>query len=919
MGQHFNFFLLQFLFMCQGDEHEDAAMDGDPLPTSEAASLLSELVTNPSVGCSWVGVTCSQEGDTVVGIEWPSQGLTGRLGNQFGGLVNLTVFDFENNELTGTIPSDLGLLTRLEVVHLEQNSFTGTIPSELGLLREIIRFDLEKNQLEGTIPPLLVANLPSIERLYLDNNNLQGTIPSELGLSRSLRRIRVNGNQLTGTIPLQIADIPTLQRFYVNQNELEGSIPAVLGNNPILSDMQMFGNSFTGTVPANLEAKGICGENMYAVQSDDDSVCLHCPLLSRSWAGSPDFADCACDSTVAHIKEYGLGCGCSNDRYLDRVTMTCEQCGRGLDCDWDGNHTLSLHAPKTLPGYWAAPVEDISVFQGHTVYACASSELCSGVQSDYLGQMITECQGQRIGTACALCPVGRVSSTTGPCSECNTDVSTWSLMLCMIFLVFAQVFVLQALSIGDKFKKVRSSTRSSLKGGGGGASGDLGGAGGGKGGAGASGGASAAELRQGIVVAGAVLKHFQTIGLVSTMNIELPQEVFNFISSFRFLTPEFNVALGFACLTDGEFEAALVWTWLLPWIMVSICVFAFVLSKMIIPLSGGRMSNLDPLGLFAVITATWLTFYTAFTDQVLMYWRCETRDGVASTNAFFRAVECGTEDYNSWMPWAVFFTFVNSTLPFLPVIYIAVAIAKGVGTDGKLNKAFSFFFVNFRKGTRWWQVVSLSKDMGLLCVVLIFTDPFLQSTIMAGILACYLAGVLYIRPTLKASTLRLECTLIILSIAAMIFIGGGFSSSLLTDDEIGMRSIVSMLVLVPALVFPAIFVVIFALITILPGKVKTAIRGKGGAPARHFFNVLGFRDEDYDAKQLEGSLCMVRVEPSDMEELIARMDELERLSIHSSLRMLGRLASNGDQPSLVQVSQEASPEKITIANDQITV
>merc|ERR1719329_604299 len=162
----------------------------------------------------------------------------------------------------------------------------------------------------------------------------------------------------------------------------------------------------------------------------------------------------------------------------------------------------------------------------------------------------------------------------------------------MTFLVFAQVFVLQALSLGDRFKKVRSSTRSSLKGGGGGASGDLGGASGGAGGgaggagrAGPSGGASVADLRQGIVVAGAVLKHFQTIGLVSTMNIELPQEVLNFISSFRFLTPEFNVALGFACLTDGEFDAALVWTWLLPWIIVCVCVVAFVLSKMIIPLS----------------------------------------------------------------------------------------------------------------------------------------------------------------------------------------------------------------------------------------------------------------------------------------------------------------------------------------------
>jgi len=926
MGYHLPLLLLQFVFMCQCDEHEDVAADGDPLPTLEAASLLSELATNPSVGCNWIGITCSQDGGTVLSIEWPSQGLVGPLGNAFASLVDLTVFDFENNELTGTIPSEIGLLTRLEVIHLEQNSFTGTIPSELGLLREIGRFDLEKNQLEGTIPPFLVANLPIVERLYLDNNNLQGTIPSELGLSRSLRRIRVNGNALTGTIPSEIADIPTLQRFYVNQNQLEGSIPAVLGVNPILSDMQMFGNSFTGSVPANLEAKGVCGENMYADENDDGSTCMHCPLLARSWAGSPALVDCQCDSNVAFVKEFGLGCGCSNGRYLDRVTMTCEQCSRGLQCDWDGNHTLSLHAPKTLPGYWAAPVQDISVFQGHIVYGCASSKLCIGVESDIsVGQMITECEGDRLGTACALCPAGRVSTSTGPCTECNTNVSAWISSLVVLLLVFAQMFVLQALSIGDKFKmtmeKARSSTRAGAKSGGdseeivravspgaekggeekGGADGAsaTGGAGGGE------------EFRQIIVVAGAVMKHFQTVGLVSTMNIELPQEVFDWISSFRFLTPEFNVALGFACLTDGEFEAALVWTWLLPWIMVAICGVAFVLSKVIVPLSGGRMSSLEPLGLFVVIIATWLTFYTAFTDQVLMYWRCETRVGVARTNAFFRAVECGTDDYNSWMPLAAIFTVVNSTLPFVPVIYIAIVIFRGVGADGKLMKAFSFFFVNFRKGTRWWQVVSLTKDLFLLCVVLTFTEPFLQSTIMSAILAVYLAGLVLFRPTLKASNQRLECALIVFSISVMVFIGGGFSSTGLTDDEVSMRSIVSFMVLIPALVGPAIFVVLFAFITITPRGVKNAIRAKS-APARYFFNVLGFRDEVYDAKQLESSLSMVRVKPSDFEELIGRMDELERLTTDSSLKMLEQLASNGDQTSLVEKSGKEQGKIVTV-------
>jgi len=261
------------------------------------------------------------------------------------------------------------------------------------------------------------------------------------------------------------------------------------------------------------------------------------------------------------------------------------------------------------------------------------------------------------------------------------------------------------------------------------------------------------------------------------------------------------------------------------------------------------------------------------------------------------------------MPLAVLFTFLNTTLPFMPVLYVVVAMLRGVGTDGKLNKAFSFFFVNFRKGTRWWQVVALMKDLSLLCIVLIFTDPFLQFTLMAGILSCYLVAALYIRPFRKTSTLRLELTLIILVIAVMIIIGGGFSSSLLTDDEVSVRTVVSLLFLVPALIFPAVFVLLFCLMTIAPKKIKKKMRKC--TCGRVFLNALGFRDEERDSQRVREDLGMVRIEPSDINELVGRMDEVERLGIHRSMKMLGHLASNGDKPGLLfrKVGQDAMPLK----------
>merc|ERR1711865_860678 len=79
---------------------------------------------------------------------------------------------------------------------------------------------------------------------------------------------------------------------------------------------------------------------------------------------------------------------------------------------------------------------------------------------------------------------------------------------------------------------------------------------------------------------------------------------------------------------------------------------------------------------------------------------------------------------------------------------------------------------------------------------------------------------------------------------------------------------------------------------VTPNSVKLMIRSKGGAPARNFFDALGFRDEEYDAEQLREVLTMVRVEQEDIDELADRMDEVEGLSIRSALTTLEKIASN---------------------------
>ncbi|KAF8729586.1 hypothetical protein HU200_017531 [Digitaria exilis] len=139
--------------------------------------------------CSWTMVTCSPE-NLVIGLEAPSQNLSGILSPSIGNLTNLETVLLQNNNINGLIPADIGKLTKLKTLDLSSNHFSGEIPSSVGHLESLQYLRLNNNTLSGAFPSSS-ADLSHLIFLDLSYNNLSGPIPGSL-----TRTVNIVGNPL---------------------------------------------------------------------------------------------------------------------------------------------------------------------------------------------------------------------------------------------------------------------------------------------------------------------------------------------------------------------------------------------------------------------------------------------------------------------------------------------------------------------------------------------------------------------------------------------------------------------------------------------------------------------------------------------------------------------------------------------------
>ncbi|XP_055801536.1 protein NSP-INTERACTING KINASE 2-like [Solanum dulcamara] len=125
--------------------------------------------------CSWNMVTCSSD-KFVIGLESPSQSLSGKISPYIHNLTHLELVLLQSNNISGSIPLELGKLHKLKTIDLSDNKLTGEIPSSLAQLKSLQYLRLNNNSLTGAVPVDL-ANMTQLSLVDLSFNNLSGPVP----------------------------------------------------------------------------------------------------------------------------------------------------------------------------------------------------------------------------------------------------------------------------------------------------------------------------------------------------------------------------------------------------------------------------------------------------------------------------------------------------------------------------------------------------------------------------------------------------------------------------------------------------------------------------------------------------------------------------------------------------------------------
>ncbi|KAK4592873.1 hypothetical protein RGQ29_017146 [Quercus rubra] len=227
--------------------------------------------------CQWVGVTCGNKHQRVIGLDLKNSKLVGTISPHIGNLSFLLSLNLASNSFHGGIPSEVGYLTRLRNLNLSHNLILGGeipvnlshcsnlqyldlqyndlvqgIPSELGFLSKLQILILRNNRLSGRFPPSL-GNLSSLQNLSFALNNLEGEIPNTVAQMKSLTSFTVSGNLLSGVFPHSLYNLSLLTCIALAYNNFTGNLNPYLGT--ALQNLQILSigeNQFTGTIPVSL-------------------------------------------------------------------------------------------------------------------------------------------------------------------------------------------------------------------------------------------------------------------------------------------------------------------------------------------------------------------------------------------------------------------------------------------------------------------------------------------------------------------------------------------------------------------------------------------------------------------------------------------------------------------------------------------
>lgn len=185
------------------------------LKSSQSYNLSSHV-------CTWQGVFCEQDNQTVVKFVASNLRLSGLIpDNTIGKLKSLEYLDLSGNKITN-LPSDFWSLGFLKVLNLSLNQISATLPSNIGNFGQLETLDLSQNMFSGNIPDSF-SSLASLQVLKLDQNRFESSIPLGLFNCQSLVSIDLSSNQLSGTLPDGFgAAFPKLKSLNLAGNEISG-------------------------------------------------------------------------------------------------------------------------------------------------------------------------------------------------------------------------------------------------------------------------------------------------------------------------------------------------------------------------------------------------------------------------------------------------------------------------------------------------------------------------------------------------------------------------------------------------------------------------------------------------------------------------------------------------------------------------
>lgn len=406
---------------------------------------------------------------------------------------------------------------------------------------------------------------------------------------------------------------------------------------------------------------------------------------------------------------------------------------------------------------------------------CTDDSTCLG--GDLENGLFNRCAEGREGVACSDCKEGWTGGVEGPCRRCTglgkfTFFFT-SLGVMMLIIVLYQVAFSRATAVGDAVTtgilKAMRSVKQSLM--------------------------NSVRYAQAM---GGVTKNFAFD--VPAVNMEI-------LNLFTFVTLDVGNLIDLGCLTKMSFETLVFIRMLLP-VWLAVMVFgAALLNNGVGVISHWILNQIrklrgievaDPVKLLGfsdgigVYFSLFFLFFLSMLEQNLDFFICvdmPSEDYVVSSR---RNVFCGfpypTRDSrvsHSWVvlaPFVLLYVLLFTSLSCVLLLVIYRMIRKGNKT---VRSHFRAQYINFRKGTYWWLLVMIVKDILFAITGVLFPgDAYAQALYSSFVMMVYMFITLLVWPFEPAYLNTQEIVLQVLA-SIQLLLGGlsGFGENMPGDTE----------------------------------------------------------------------------------------------------------------------------------------